>query len=147
KLSVAAKPAGHWRSSRQGMAAARNRDIQRIVEFLHGTLATVSRPGALAVVPVDDTRAAALSVMSLAASLAQQDARVVVADLCSGAPAAKLVGLKDSGVHSVQVDGAQISVAIPDPHEIAPVGPFNSAAPQSPLAGQVAAACTAADVV
>jgi capsular polysaccharide biosynthesis protein len=149
KLSVAAKPVSRWRSSRQGMAASQSRDIQRIVEFLRGILATVSRAGALAVVPVDDTRAATLSVMSLAASLAQQDARVVVADLCSGAPAAKLVGLKNPGVQAVQVDGAQIYVAIPSPHEIAPVGPFSPATPQAQptLGSQVAAACASADVL
>jgi hypothetical protein len=74
---------------------------------------------------------------------------VVVADLCSRAPGAKLVGLKDPGVYAVQVDGAQIDVAIPDPHEIAPAGPFSPTPPdaQSTLASQVAAACDSADVL
>jgi capsular polysaccharide biosynthesis protein len=149
KLSVPAQPVSRWRPSRRGLAAARGRDIQRIVEFLQGTLATVSRPGALAVVPVDDTRAAAVSVVSLAASLAQQDARVVVADLCSSAPAARLVGLKDPGVQAAQVDSARIQVVIPDPHEITPIGPFSPTAAQgqATLAGQVAAACASADVL
>jgi capsular polysaccharide biosynthesis protein len=149
KLSVPAQPGGRWRPSRRGLAAAHGRDVQRIVEFLHGTLATVSRPGALAVVPVDGAQAATLSVVSLAASLAQQNARVVVADLCSGAPVAKLVGLKDPGVQAVQVDGAQIYVASPSPQEIAPIGPFAPIAPQgqATLAGQLAAACASADVL
>jgi hypothetical protein len=149
KLSVPAQPVRRWRSSRRGLAAAQGRDIQRIVEFLHGTLATVSRPDALAVIPVDDTRAAALSVISLAVSMAQHDARVVVADLCTGAPAAKLVGVKDPGVQAVRVDGAQIYVASLSPQEIAPIGPFGPTAPQgqATLAGQVAAACASADVL
>ena len=149
RLSVPAKPVSRWRPGRRGLAAAKDRDIQRIVAFLRGILPTGSRHGALAVVPVDDTRVAALSVVSLAVSLAQQDARVVVADLCSGAPAANLVGVKDPGVQAVRVDGAQIDVAIPDPHEIAPVGPFSSTAPQDQPtpAGQVAAACASANVL
>jgi capsular polysaccharide biosynthesis protein len=148
RLSVPVKTASRWRPGRRGLAAARGRDIQRIVAFLRGNL-TGSRRGALAVVPVDDTRLAALSVVSLAVSLAQQDVKVVVADLCSRAPAAKLVGLKDPGLHAVRVDDAQIDVAIPDPHEIAPVGPFGPASPdgQGALASQVAAACDSADVL
>jgi capsular polysaccharide biosynthesis protein len=146
RLSVPVK--SRWRPGRRGLAAAQGRDIQRIVAFLRGNLTGSSR-GALAVVPVDDTRLAALSVMSLAVSLAQQDSKVVVADLCSRAPGAKLAGLKDPGLHAVQVDGAQIDVAIPDPHEIAPVGPFSATPPddQSTLASQVAAACDSADVL
>jgi hypothetical protein len=47
------------------------------------------------------------------------------------------------------VDGAQIEVAVPDPHEIAPVGPFGPTSPESQgaLASQVAAACDSADVL
>ncbi len=149
KLSVPTKSVSRWRPGRRGLAAAQGRDVQRIVAFLRGSLPTGSRGGALAVVPVDDTRIAALSVVSLAVSFARQDARVVVADLCGGAPAAKLVGLKDPGVHAANVDGAHIDVAIPDPHELAPVGPFSptSAQAQSAFASEVAAACDSADVL
>lgn len=149
RLSVAAEPLSRWRPGRRGLAAAQRRDIQRIVAFLRAMLPTGSRRGALAVVPVDDTSVAASSVVSLAFSLARQDAKVVVADLCSGAPVAKLVGLTDPGVHAAHMDGVQIDVAIPDPDEIAPVGPFGPAAAeaQPALTGQVAAACASADVL
>ncbi|HEU5044838.1 MAG TPA: hypothetical protein VFT75_11975 [Nocardioidaceae bacterium] len=123
-LSIRAKQPSRRRTGRRGLAATRSGDLQRVVEFLRGSLPTDSGCRALAVVPVDDTRIAALSLVSLAASLAQENARVVVADLCSGAPAAKLVGLQRPGVHAARVDGAQIEVVIPDPQEIAPVGPL-----------------------
>lgn len=149
RLSVPAKSVRHWRPGRRGLAAAQGPDIQRIVAFLRGMFPPGSRGGALAVVPVDDARVAALSVVSLAVSLAQRDVRVVVADLCSGTPAAKLVRLKDPGVRAVSVGGTSIEVAIPDPHEIAPVGPFSPASQdgQGTLAGQVAATCDSADVL
>jgi capsular polysaccharide biosynthesis protein len=149
RLSVSAKARSRWRPGRRGLAAARSRDVQRLVAFLHGILPTGSRRGALAVVPVDDTRVAALSVVALAVSLAKQDANVIVADLCSDAPAAKLAGLKDPGVQTVRIDGTQVQVAIPDPHDIAPIGPFSTTAPpaQPTLASQMAAACASADVL
>jgi capsular polysaccharide biosynthesis protein len=149
KLSVPSKPASRWRPGRRGLAAAQGQDIQRIVTFLRGVLSRSSRSGALAIVPVDDISVAALSVVSLAVSSAQQDKSVVVADLCSGAPAAKLVGVKDPGVHAVSVDGTHIDVAIPDPNEVAPVGPFGptSSQAQPTLASQVAAGGASADVL
>ena len=58
---------------------------------------------ALAVVPVDDPRAAALSLVSLALSRAQQGERVVLADLVTGAPAARLLGFRERGVSEVSV--------------------------------------------
>jgi capsular polysaccharide biosynthesis protein len=148
-LSIPAHTASRWRPGRRGLAAAHGRDIQRIVAFLRGAFPAGSRGAALAVVPVDGTRVAALSVVSLAASFAQQDTRVVVADLCNGAPAARLVGVTGPGVHATQVDGAPVEFVIPERQAIAPVGPFGPAPSeaQPPLAGEVAAACAAADVL
>ena len=92
KLSV-----GRVRPSRR--AAARDPDIQRIAAYLDRAVPT--DPGhvaALAVVPVDDPRAAALSLVSLALSRAQQGEQVVLADLVTGAPAARLLGFRERGV-------------------------------------------------
>src|SRR5262249_40966039 len=149
RLSVPVKRARRWLPGRRGMAAPQKRDVQRIVTFLRGMLPTGSHPGALAIVPVDETQVAALSVVALARALAQHDTRVVVADLCSGAPAAKLVGLKQPGVHAVQADGAQIEVAIPGPDEFAPVGPFHPSVPEAEdtFTAQVAAAYAPAQVL
>jgi lipopolysaccharide exporter len=134
----------------RGLAAAESRDMQRIVVYLRGVV-RAEPPGlaTLAVVPVDNPRVAALSVVSLAASYAQRDKRVVVTDLCSGSPAARLLGVKDLGVHPANVDGGRIVVVIPGPEEIAPAGPLGSASPQAQpaLAGQAAAACASADLL
>jgi capsular polysaccharide biosynthesis protein len=150
KLSVPALRVKRRFLSRPGLAAARGRDMQRIVAYLRGAVPGSSPgPAALAVVPADDPQVAALCVASLAVSCAQQDRRVVVADLCGGAPAAMLLGAKDPGVHTVSLDGAHLAVAVPDPDEVAPAGPFSHTSPQAQpaLASQVAAACASADVL
>ena len=103
----------------------------------------------LAVIPVDDPRVAALAVLSLAASRAQQGKRVVVADLCSGAPAARLLGVRDPGAQPVNVDGMHLVAVVPDPHEVAPVGPLGPASAEArpALTAQVASACASADLL
>jgi capsular polysaccharide biosynthesis protein len=150
KLSVPAVRVKRRFLSRPGLAAARGHDIQRIVAYLRGVVPGSSPgPAALAVVPADDLQVAALCVASLAVSGAQAGRRVVVADLCSGAPAARLLGARDPGVHTVSLDGAHLAVAVPDPDEVAPVGPFSPTSPQAQpaFADQVAAACASADVL
>ena len=149
KLSISTKPASRWRPDLR-RRAARGSDVSRIVAHLRAVLPGGPRCRALAVVPVDDTRVAALSVVSLAESLAQHDARVVVADLCEGAPAARLLGVQGVGVHPAQVAGAQLDVAIPDPGEIAPIGPFTAPPAtngEPAVTSEVADACSAADVL
>jgi capsular polysaccharide biosynthesis protein len=154
KLSVPATraPRGltRWLKGRRGLAAAEGRDLQHIVTYLRGAVRT-GQPGlgTLAVVPVDDPQVAALSVVSLAMSFARQGRRVVVADLCSRSPAARLLDIKDPGVHVVSADAGRLVTAIPEPEEIAPVGPLGSASPtaQPALDGQVAAACASADLL
>jgi capsular polysaccharide biosynthesis protein len=137
-------------SRRHGLAAAHGRDMQRIVAYLRGAVPASSRgAAALAVVPVDDPQVAALSVVSLAVSGAQQGKKVVVADLSGDAPAAMLLGVKDPGVHMVSVESAHLVAAVSDPDEIAPIGPFRPTSPraQSALASQLAAACASADLL
>jgi capsular polysaccharide biosynthesis protein len=151
KLSVAAKRGRVWRRRGRGLAAAKRRDIQRVASFLSDTLPARSPSRGLAVVPVDDTDVAAMSLVSLAVSCAQQHKKVVVADLCSRTPVARLVGVKRPGVHGVSVDGADLTVVVPDPHDVAPVGPFGptwtGAGDQAPAAREVADAGASADVV
>jgi capsular polysaccharide biosynthesis protein len=150
RLSVRATSRSLRRPGRRGLAAPPGRDMQRIVAHLRGAVPARSRgAAALAVVPVDDPQVAALSVVSLAASCAQQSKRVVVADLCADAPAAALLGVKEPGVHTVNLDGAHLAAAVPAPDEVAPAGPLRPAPPQAQgsLAGQVAAACASADLL
>lgn len=108
-----------------GLAAAHGDEVQRIVRHLRKLMPEESdRVAGLAVVPVDDADVAALAVTALAVSYAQEGKRVAVADLWQGTPAARLLGIGDPGVHTVDVDGSRLAVAIPDPDIVAPAGPF-----------------------
>jgi capsular polysaccharide biosynthesis protein len=150
KLSVPALRAKRRFLGRSRLAAAQGRDMQRIIAYLRDAVPqSPPGPAALAVVATDDPQIAALCVASLAMSYAQQGKRVVVGDLCSDTPAARLLDAKDPGVHAVSVDGAQLAVAVPDPDEVAPVGPFSPASQQAQatFASQVATACASADVL
>ncbi len=127
-----------------------DRYMHRVVAYLRDAVPSGSRrAAALAVVPIGDPQVAALSVVSLAESCAQQGRRVVVADLCSGAPAAMLLGAKGPGVHTVSADGTRLVAAVPDPGEFAPFGPLGPTSPraQSADVGELAAACASADLL
>ena len=105
---------------------------------------------ALAVVPVDDPEVAALSLVSLAVSCAQEGRKVVVADLASGAPAARLLDTKAPGVRSVSVHDARLTLAVPDRGDVAPVGPLSRApaeAQRSAFTEAVSNACASADLL
>jgi capsular polysaccharide biosynthesis protein len=133
---------------RRGRASGR--DLERIVAYVRDAVPTGSRSvTALAVVPVDDLRVAAQSVVSLAVSCAQQGRQVVVADLCNGAPAAVLLGAKGPGVHTASVGGTRLVAAVPDPTEFAPIGPLRpkSSSAQPLDAGHLATACASADLL
>jgi capsular polysaccharide biosynthesis protein len=148
KLSVPAMGASGWLPGRRGRVS--DRYLQRVVAYLRDAVpADSSRTAALAVVAVDDPRVVAQSVVSLAEACAQQGRRVVVADLCSGAPAAMLLGAKDPGVHTASMDGVRLVAAVPNPAEFAPVGPLRPTSPkaQPADAGELAAACASADLL
>jgi len=112
RLSVGGVPGGR---GRRGRAAAGGGDMQRIVAHLRENVPQSSRgAAALAVVAVDNAPAAALPLVSLAVSSAQEGRQVVVADLSGGAHAARLLGAGDPGVRTVTSDGAHLVVAVPD---------------------------------
>jgi len=136
KLSVGKIRLSRWRPGPRGLAAAQRTDIRRIVVHLGrvahlGSAGPARSPGVttLAVVPVDEPQVAALALVSLAVSAAQQGLRVVVADLCGSSPAGRLLAITDPGVHPVRVDHAQLIVAIPDRDDVVPVGPLGRALP------------------
>jgi capsular polysaccharide biosynthesis protein len=135
KLSVGTVRVSRWLPGRRGLAAARGRDMQRIVAHLRRAVPEAAQGAAtLAVIPVDNARIAALSVASLAVSCAQQGQQVILADLCSGAPAARLLGNGSPGFRALRVDGARLLVAVPDKNDVAPAGPLrrNSPSPSQP---------------
>jgi capsular polysaccharide biosynthesis protein len=148
KLSVGKARLSRWRPGRRGLAAAQGTDIQRIVTHLSRAVPTGS-PGvaALAVIPVDDPQVAALSLASLAVSRAQEGFQVALADLCDGAPAARLLGFTGPGVQVVHADSAHLLVAVPDPDDVVPAGPLRSRSPKAPDDRSLAAACGSAEVL
>jgi capsular polysaccharide biosynthesis protein len=104
--------------------AKRDRDMRRVIAYLHGAVSGSSRgPASLAVVAVDDAETVASAVASLARSGAREGRRVFVADLSDGVPLARLLGVGDPGVHEVSHDGARLLVAVPERDDVAPVGP------------------------
>ncbi len=110
-------------SGRRGLAAARGQDLQQIVALLRGLVPEgPDGPPALAVVPVDDARPAALAVASLALSCAEHGMRVLVADLSGGGLAARLLGAGGRGVQPVRAGGTQLTVVVPA--ELFPAGPL-----------------------
>ena len=142
KLSVA-----RVRPSRR--ATARDPDIQRIAAYLDRAVPTdSSHAAALAVVPVDDPRAAALSLVSLALSRAQQGEQVVLANLVTGAPAARLLGFRERGVSTVSAHNNLI-LAVPEGDDVLPpTGPLGRAQVQaSPFTDAVTAASARADLL
>ena len=137
-------PLGRRRGRMRGL------DLQRLEAHLNNAIAPprAGYPAALAVVAVDNAPDAAPAVVSLALAWAGQGKKVVVADLCHGAPAARLLGSKSPGVHTVSVSGAQMAVTVPGRAEVAPVGPL--ASPRPPFGrvnSDVAAACASADLL
>jgi capsular polysaccharide biosynthesis protein len=144
KLSVGTVRLG----GRRGLAAAQSVDVRRIVAYLDSAVQPRRHGNAsLAVVPVDDVRVSALCVASLAVSRAQQGLKVMVADLCHGSPAARLLGGADPGVQTVSVQGTQLVVAVPEPDDVVPVGPLPGRSRQGQVAEPLAAACAWADLV
>ena len=145
KLSVRAARRQPWRRR------AADGDIERVAAYLGRSVPGSSRgAAALAVVPVDDLRIAALSVVSLATSLAKQGKQVVVADLCSGAPAAQILGSASPGVRAVRAGAAGLVVAVPEPGVVAPAGPLDHGAvpaQRTTFTEAVITACAPADLL
>jgi len=139
----------HWRRpGAPGPAIARHPDVRRIVAHLASLVPPPGHgPASLAVVPVDDIAIPAICVTELALSCAQQGLRVVVADLCSGAPAGRLLGATEPGVRSVRTRGMHLVVVIPAARDVLPAGPLR--ARLRAVAGQdeLAAECNTADVL
>lgn len=150
-LSVGRLRKGRIPSPRSG---PRQREMDRVVEYLrHAARWDRGGSASLAVVAVDDAPTMARAVTALAAAGADQSKRVVVADLAAGAPAARILGVREPGVHKVNASsGTPIVVIVPAANDVAPIGPLK--APAGPSKRdldqpdeQVSAACADADLV
>jgi hypothetical protein len=137
-----------WRSGGRGLAVAKSFGVKRIVAYLDNAVPPSPRgPASLAVVPADDVGVPAICLASLALSCAQRGLQVVVADLCQGAPAARLLGAADPGVKTVSAEGAHLIVAIPERDDVLPAGPLKRAKGQARAAEPLLQACASADVL
>jgi capsular polysaccharide biosynthesis protein len=149
-LSVGSIPARRWLPGRLRLAAARGRDLRRVVAYLRSVVSAGLPHAALAAVAVDNARTVALPLVSLAVSSARDGRRVVVADLSGGRYAARLLGVRKPGVRETRVRGVRLVVAVPDRHDVVPVGPLPSAWPTAlPGSGAdaLAEACKSADLL
>jgi capsular polysaccharide biosynthesis protein len=148
ELSVPTISLSRWRPSRRGLAASGSKDVSRLVAYL-GEAAARSRRGlaSLAAVPVDEVELVAICLTSLAISCAQQGLRVVLADLCDGAPAARLLRVREVGVQDVRVEDARLIVAVPGGNVIYAAGPLGSSSHGADADDEVAAACSSADLL
>jgi capsular polysaccharide biosynthesis protein len=148
KLSVGTVRLSGRQEGRGESVAARSAYIKQAAAYLDRAVPPSPRgPANLAVVPVDDVDVPAACLVSLALSCAQRGLRVVVADLCEGAPAARLLGVADPGVGKVNVQDMSLIVIIPDPDELLPVGPFQSKTARVQAAGPVVTASASADLL
>jgi capsular polysaccharide biosynthesis protein len=147
RFSVGRIRTSRWLPGRRGMALSRHRDVQRIAAHLGNAVAhNTSGPASLAVVPVDDPQIPAVSLVSLAVSCAQQGLKAVVADMCTGAPAARLLKATEPGVQEVSARGTTLTVIRPENDYAQIAGPLRK--PRwARVPEPVAKACESADVV
>jgi capsular polysaccharide biosynthesis protein len=151
RLSVGPLRRRRWPPTLPRQAAKRKLDMKRVVKYLRGAVPGSSRgPASLAVVAVDDPRIVAPAVVSLAVSCAAEEKQVVVADLSGGTYLARLLGISDPGIHNVTHDGTNLVVVMPEPEDVAPVGPVpTGASPAVPAQASAAllTACSSADLL
>ena len=151
RLSVGPLRARRWRLPRPRRAARRRRDLRRVVAYLRRAVPGSSRgPASLAVVAVDDAQVVAQAVASLAASYASENKQVVAADLSGHGDLARLLGVRNSGIHPVSQQGARFLVVLPERGDVAPAGPVPfGASPAVPASADEAlvAACSGADLL
>lgn len=148
RLSIRKRRVSRRRLRQQGLAAAQDRDLARVTTHLATAVAPATAGFAsLAVVAVDDAEVAAVCLASMALSSAQEGFQVVLADLCDGAPGARLLGVTSRGIEQVTVGAARLAVVVPDPADVPPAGPSQAnrtgRGPRDPLL----AVCASADLV
>jgi capsular polysaccharide biosynthesis protein len=146
EVSVGSMARPRWWPGPRELQAAPSAEVKRIVAYLDDVLSSsTGDPMSLAIVPVDDVHGPAVCLVSLAISCAKRGLRVVVADLCDGAPAARLVGVAEPGIHTVTVQSVQIVVVAPDQHDVVIRGPLDRPEAQTSPAEAVIEACATAD--
>ncbi len=116
-------------------AADRSRDLRRIAVQLRNSAARpTDRAATLAVVAVDNAHEIAPALVILAELCAKEGTRLLVADLVRGAPVAKLLGARGSGVQKARSSGGFMVVVTPQQADLTPSGPLSSAVAAGALA-------------
>jgi capsular polysaccharide biosynthesis protein len=150
RLSVRKGAVRPGRLRRQGLAAAQGAGLSRIIAHLGAVVKPTSGGfSSLAVVPADDAavEVAAVSLTSLAVSSAKRGLRVVLVDLYSGTPGARLLGVTEAGIGEVRVGDVRLVVAVPDREGVPPTGPLLVGRYGPGADERVAAACASAEFV
>jgi capsular polysaccharide biosynthesis protein len=151
RLSVGGLRRRRWWPGLRRRSARRKLDMRRVVVHLQALVPGSSRgPARLAVIAVDDPFVVAQATASMAESCTSKGQHVVVADLSGGAQLARLLATTEPGIHAVGWNGVQFTLALPDPDDAAPVGPWPG--PTSPVATAqpseaVVSACSSADLL
>lgn len=124
-------------------------DMERVVNHLRTVMPPNPRGAAgLTVVAVDDAPTVGRAVVRLANAFSQEHRNVVVADLSTGAQATRHLGIRAPGISTVSSQDCPITVVVPGPNEVAPIGPFrNSSTGSAPASEEVLQACAHADLV
>jgi O-antigen/teichoic acid export membrane protein len=131
RLSVGSLRTGRWRLA----GRSQDRDVERLVAHLRSAVPTrADGAGALALVAVDNAAEVAPSLVALAVSYAQEGKQVVLADLADGAPAARLLGIRQPAagtvrVNAVRVHGVSLVLTVPGRDSVALAGPLPRAWP------------------
>jgi capsular polysaccharide biosynthesis protein len=125
RLSVSTSSRGSLQPIIRRRACKRNRDMKRVVSCLRSAVPSNRQaPVSLAVVAVDNPKTAASTIIELAVELVRDGKQVVVADLAGGA-IARLVHAKGPGARTVNVRGVSLVLVVPDPDDVAPLGPLH----------------------
>jgi capsular polysaccharide biosynthesis protein len=125
-LSTGPVTAAHrWLPSWPRARATRARDLDRAVMHLRNAVSIGSaRRATLAVVTVDNEKSVAQIMVALAESIARGGRKVVLTDLCPGAPAARQLGFGGRGVENLSLDGITLAVSVPADDDPMPIGPL-----------------------
>lgn len=147
RISVAAGDTAGRSLPGLGRRGKPNGEMNRVVRYLRNALPANSRGAAtLAVVSVDNAKAAASIVADLAVACAREGKRVFVADLSGGALADQL-GVAEPGIQAVTVNQERIVLAVPAPRDVAPIGPLSRAASIASASDGIAMAYSGADIL
>jgi capsular polysaccharide biosynthesis protein len=121
--------------------------INRVVGYLRNALPSNARgPATLAVIAVDNAKAVAPIIATLASTCAREGKRVLVADLSGGALAEQL-GEAKPGVHTITVNQDRIVLSVPPSGDIAAVGPLSRRGSGAAATNGVASAYSGADIL